>query len=130
MINLGTPACRCHSAFAEPSKIQELATISASLNNACRDGEIEVVKEVLESQRTTGNLNYLLNGVRADVHGNLLQLHEQRAIEQNITHSPFYIAQHNHSTFKNIEDKAVVYDRILSMLQRELNTSKNGTTTS
>ena len=58
------PACRCHAAFPEKQKIEELEKISVPLNNACRDAEVQKVQEILEQQKSTGRLDYLLKGVR------------------------------------------------------------------
>ncbi len=65
------PFCSCHTAYPERSKILDLEVVSRSLNEACRDGHVDKVQKILEEQRTIGRLDYLLKGVRTDIHGNL-----------------------------------------------------------
>lgn len=114
------PACKCHAVFPEYSKINDLVSVSQPLNNACRDAQVQTVKEILEQQKSTGRLGYLLQGVRTDIHGNLLTNSMEVGMAMNITPSPFYIVTHN-LTY-NAKDQLTIdkYQAIYQLLVKSL----------
>ncbi len=94
-INMGTFS----SSLLSP-KIEDLIKVSERLNDACRKTNLGRVLEILNKEKTTGRIAYILRGVRT-LDGKILKNLEGFGYVTQITRAPLYIVRENLDYYAN-----------------------------